>query len=470
MFVTRLIISGVVLLCSFIGISAQELIILHTNDTHSHLLADSKGRGGVAGRKAIIDSIRNVDPNVLLIDAGDAVQGTLFFSLYGGHVERDVMNLLGYDIQILGNHEFDNGVDSLASIWKGIHAQKLSTNYDLRGTALEPLIQPYAIRRYGEKSIGVIALNLNPAGMIAAGNAEGVNYLDAIQAANSGAWWLKHIAGVNAVIAVTHIGYTNDDPTTPGDSTLAANTRNIDIIIGGHSHTKILPSDKNSPVYQVSNLDGDSVLIAQTGRYGEYLGYIKLNLANPQKAISDLIPVFYKSDPDIENLLEPYTNGVDSLMNIKTGILEYELPAGSRELSVWVADAIKEIGNEMSDGDTDLAIINIGGIRRGLPKGVVTQGMIMSMLPFDNHIEILSINGKDLQEIIDIMKRRNVAVTDSKFNYLSIEPDRTYRIATIDYLATGGDYLTPLTRAKVEIRSKLRLDEAIIEWMAKTCK
>lgn len=99
------------------ALRAEKLVLLHTNDTHSQIDPTSKNLGGVERRKALIDSIRAAEPDVLLIDAGDMVQGTLFFSLYGGEVEQKVMNALGYDIQIVGNHEFDNGIDSLAHVY-----------------------------------------------------------------------------------------------------------------------------------------------------------------------------------------------------------------------------------------------------------------------------------------------------------------------------------------------------------------
>lgn len=116
-----------------------HLVILHTNDTHSAIEPDRHDRGGVARRKVLVDSVRNADKNVMLIDAGDAVQGSLYYTLFGGEVERKLMNALGYDVQILGNHEFDKGLETLAREWKQLNATRLSTNYDFSGTPLEGL-------------------------------------------------------------------------------------------------------------------------------------------------------------------------------------------------------------------------------------------------------------------------------------------------------------------------------------------
>ena len=153
---------------------AEKLVLLHTNDTHSQIDPNDKNLGGIQRRKVIVDSIRAEYPNVLLMDAGDAVQGTLFFTIYGGEVETRMMNELGYDYAILGNHDFDNGVHPLALNLKNSNVGWISTNYDLEESELQPFFKPYAIKEYGDRKIGIIGLNLNPKGMISEGNYDGV--------------------------------------------------------------------------------------------------------------------------------------------------------------------------------------------------------------------------------------------------------------------------------------------------------
>lgn len=131
--------------------SSEHLVILHTNDTHSQIDPNNKDQGGILRRKVLVDSVRSARQNVMLVDAGDAVQGTLYFSLYGGEVEQKMMNALGYDIQILGNHEFDNGIDELAKMYAGVNATKLATNYDLSDTKLSSMFRPYTIKQIGDK-------------------------------------------------------------------------------------------------------------------------------------------------------------------------------------------------------------------------------------------------------------------------------------------------------------------------------
>ena len=126
--------------------NAEKIVILHTNDTHSTIDVLPDGTGGVLQRKAIIDSVRNAEKNVILVDAGDIVQGTLYFKYFNGDVEYPVMEMMGYDIRVLGNHEFDNGMESLAGYYKTMNGKPLSSNYDFTGTELEGIFQPYLIR------------------------------------------------------------------------------------------------------------------------------------------------------------------------------------------------------------------------------------------------------------------------------------------------------------------------------------
>ncbi|WP_295727755.1 bifunctional UDP-sugar hydrolase/5'-nucleotidase [uncultured Muribaculum sp.] len=445
---------------------AGELVILHTNDTHSAIDPDDKGRGGVVRRMEIIDSVREARPDVLLIDAGDAVQGTLYYTLYGGEVERRLMNALGYDIMILGNHEFDNGMERLADRLRLSDAELLASNYDMRGTPLDSLFKPYTIKEYGGKKVGIIALNLNPEGMIASHHTEGLRYLDAIKAANSLAWYLRNVEHADAVIAVTHIGYDKSADNTPSDQELAAASEGIDIIIGGHSHTVIDPESPDGPPFRLPNAAGDTVLLAQTGSRGRYLGEVILDLET-MKARSRLLPVVTRhntrADSPLDSIIAPYRKGIDALKKTRIGTLAQDMPAGSDLLLNWVADEILAAARGSVHCDVDLAIVNKGGIRRGLPKGAITKEEIMTMLPFDNHIVLLEIKGNDLIDAFKVMEGRGGDGVSGDFDWRRIDPDRTYILATIDYLANGGDYMEPLTHGNELYRLHGKLDEVIMK-------
>ena len=464
--------------------SAEKLVILHTNDTHSQIDPDSQDNlGGVLRRKAIIDSVRGAEKNVLLVDAGDVVQGTLYYNLYRGLVEEKVMNNLGYDLRILGNHEFDNGMDSLAKYLKLADAELLSTNYDLSESALKGMFKPYAIKEIDGKKIAFIAINLKPEGMISEGNYDGVKYLDAVKAANSAAWWLKHIGKADKVIAITHIGY--DPAMPPGDKMLAESSEDIDIIIGGHSHTLLDPAHpKKGLEWEVENADGEEVLITQAMKQGKYVGKIEIDLDSDETPKYSLIKVDsrYDRNPDagLEALLKPYRNGVDSLNHVKVGKLAMKMERESPEMFNFVSDFIMRRAGELSD-NVDFALVNKGGIRHGLDKGPVYEGEIISMMPFYNYVTVIDILGSDLIPAFNQMAKvggqalgGDIDVTfdpeDSELEEILINgqpliPEQTYRVATIDYLAKGGDYMPTLARGEVVAKSKSVLYDDMLRYL-----
>lgn len=459
------------------------LVILHTNDTHSQIdPRDDNGLGGVLRRKAVIDSVRAARPNVMLVDAGDAVQGTLFFTLYGGEVENRVMDSLGYDLRILGNHEFDNGAGQLAKRIAGTRAQWISTNYDMRGMALDSVFAAYAVRDVGGRRIGFMGINLDPRGMVAEGNYDGVRYLDAYKAADAMAWVLKHNLGCDLVAAITHIGYSPDG-TGLSDTQLAQKSEDIDIIIGGHSHTTVNPADAKSKPWRIANAKGDSVLVVQAGKGGQYVGQIDIDLDNLRTAYS-LIKVDSRFDDRVDTalqaVLEPYRHGVDSLMNVPVARTAKAVDHNTWGLINFVTDFVLERGRQLA-GDVDLAIANRGGIRRGLPAGTVTEGVIRQMLPFNNYIQVIDVKGADLLETFDVMTYtggngvsagvdiaydpENHRVVSATLDGRPIEAGRTYRVATIDYLANGGDYMSPLTRGTTVARSPSVLNADMLAWL-----
>ncbi|MCM1163444.1 MAG: bifunctional metallophosphatase/5'-nucleotidase [Muribaculaceae bacterium] len=454
------------------GTEADHLVILHTNDTHSSIEPDRKDRGGIARRKVLVDSVRQARENVMLIDAGDAVQGSLYYTLFGGEVERRLMNDLGYDIQILGNHEFDKGMESLAKEWKQVKATRLSTNYDLKGSTLDGLFVPSVVKEFNGHKVGFIGINLDPQGIIAGPNYEGVKYIDAVEAANAEAAKLKS-EGVETVIAVTHIGYDNDNDYS--DLKLAAASKDIDVIIGGHSHTTIDPQSTalDALPWRVANAEGDTISVLQTGYGGVNLGEIDINLANG-KVEARLIPVDSRLDgrvdPAFTAIIDGYKHSVDSVRGLVVGKTAYAFERNSPEILNLMSDFVFEAGSEIAGKPVDLAIMNKGGIRNSLAAGDVTKGEIIDIAPFDNSIVILDILGSDLLENLGIMAAQggngvsgNVkvlydpstyAINSATINGKPIDSKRHYRLATIDYLAAGNDYMEPLKRASLLAKSK----------------
>ena len=266
----------ILLLSISIVLQAQNLIILHTNDTHSRIepLPDNDkyapDLGGVVRRAAYVDKMRRENENVLLFDAGDFLQGTPYFNMFKGEVEVQAMNILKYDAVTLGNHEFDYGMDVLVNIVKKAKFPIVSTNYDFSDTKIANIIKPYLVINKNGIKIGIVGANISPKGLIASTNYNGMKFLPPTEVINKTAEMLRNDLKCDMVICLSHLGI--------GDELkLAENSRNIDLIIGGHSHTFMTkPSVRN-------NLDGKEVLVFQTNGKGVYVGRIDVELEKIKK-------------------------------------------------------------------------------------------------------------------------------------------------------------------------------------------
>lgn len=255
----------------------QELTILHTNDTHSQVDPLEEGKrdatcAGYARRMGFIEQARESDPNLILLDAGDYSQGTPYFNFYHGRIEVDAMNRMGYDAITLGNHEFDNGVDTLAAVLRIAKFPIVCANYDVKGSALEGIVKPYTIITRAHMRIGVFGIGIDPTGLIAERNFAPLKYLEPVSTAQNVVNKLKNEEKCDLIICLSHQG---TDPCTDGkisDVELAQKTRDIDIIIGAHTH-KVVDNR------YVLDLDGDSVLLTQVGKSGARIGEIKVQMS-----------------------------------------------------------------------------------------------------------------------------------------------------------------------------------------------
>ena len=251
---------------------ADHLTILHTNDTHSQVEPKSNGQGGYARRMGLIRQERLADKHLLLVDAGDFCQGTPYFNFYHARVEIDAMNLMGYDAATLGNHEFDNGLDTLAAVLATAQFPIVCANYDFTGTAMEGKTKPSVIIRKGGLKIGVFGLGCDPKGLIADKNFLPAKYLDPYTSAQEAVDKLR-AEKCDIVVCLSHLGTYGKAAEDVCDVQLVQNTRGIDAVIGGHTH-------KLYDNLRVPNLDGDSIPVCQMGKSGAYLGKIVLGLGD----------------------------------------------------------------------------------------------------------------------------------------------------------------------------------------------
>lgn len=259
-------------------VTQNRLVILHTNDTHSAVMPLSKNladttvaaRGGYLRRAAMIKQEREKEPELLLFDSGDFSQGSPYYTLFKGDVEIGLMNLMGYDAATIGNHEFDFGLENMARIFKKANFPIVCANYDFTGTPLEGIVKPYTILYRKGVKIGVFGVAPRLEGLVMAEEYGGVDYSDPVEKANEVASYLKNEEDCDVIICLSHLGW--EVAHEVGDKELISGTRNIDLVLGGHTHTYMKEMEN------VKNLDGVRVPVEQNGKHGIFVGKIILEL------------------------------------------------------------------------------------------------------------------------------------------------------------------------------------------------
>jgi 5'-nucleotidase len=251
----------------------MTLTILHTNDVHSRIEPFESGRnagyGGVARRAALIKKIRSEQEHVLLLDAGDIFQGTPYFNFFGGELEFKLMEEMKYDAATIGNHDFDIGVDGLHKQLPNISFPLINGNYDFSDTIMNGSTKPYQIFTKGDVKIGILGVGIELEGLVPKALYKNTIYLDPIERANHYASILKNDEKCDYVICLSHIGYDfRNDPNRVNDKILAGSSKDIDLILGGHTHTFMREPDL------VENKNGEPVMIHQVGWAGIVLGRI----------------------------------------------------------------------------------------------------------------------------------------------------------------------------------------------------
>ena len=252
---------------------AQELVILHTNDSHSQMEPQSSGQsaglGGVERRAAYIAEMqKEYRGRVIVLDGGDYNQGTPYFNLFGGKMEVELMNAMGYDAVALGNHEFDNGQKDLAKRLRKAKYVTLCANYSIAHTPLKRYIKPYTIVKRNGYKVGIIGVTVTLRGVVSASAITNLEFQDPVPIVVELAKMLKTKKKCNFVICLSHLGFDGGSPARPSDIYLAEHSRHIDLIIGGHSHTLLRQPNIRK------NLDGKDIPIVQADSRGSYVGRV----------------------------------------------------------------------------------------------------------------------------------------------------------------------------------------------------
>lgn len=473
-----------------IVVNAQDetfnLTILHTNDTHSHHEAEG-GEGGAARMAAVVNQVRAAEDNVVLLDGGDRFTGTLFHNFYLGADNAQIMNLMAYDAMALGNHEFDNGSDVLAGFVSALDFPALAANIDFsENETLSGIgIERYTVVDVNGTSVGVIGLTTADTPEISSPADDLVFNDDLVAVANAAAAELTE-QGVGIIVLLTHTGINVD-------FVIAPQLENIDVFVGGHSHT--LFSNQNTgatgeyPMAFTNEASGDTVLYVQAFQHYDYLGRLDIEftadgVADDWDGDNIFLSAYITPDAEMEAVVAELAAPLDEIR---------ANPAGSSEVALDGDRSICRVeecnlGNLIADGmrwetGTDIAIMNGGGIRRDLPLGDLAVGDLIELQPFGNTIATMDITGADLivalengvsritlnddgQVVRDGASGRFPHVSGMRFSYdptleagsrvtsvdieqedgsfVAVDEMASYSIAVGSFVANGGDGYTVL--------------------------
>jgi 5'-nucleotidase len=472
-----------------------ELTILHTNDLHAHY--DSfepwgEGlQGGVARIKTAVDSIRGTADNVLLLDAGDQFQGSLYFTVGGANIVADVMNEMGYDAMVVGNHEFDAGPATLASFIEMADFSVLGSNIDAsEDSDLASEISGLSVHYMDGQAIAVFGLTSEHTA-IASSPGPNVHFADAVETAQQVAANLDE-RGFDIIIALTHLGYERD-------LELARAVSGIDVIVGGHSHTWLAEYPS-----VVSSSSGEPVLVVTASEWGKQLG--RLDIVFTRDGIVDtyagepiVIDETVAEDEHMLGLLTEYRSAIDDLMTTIVGATDIALNGAQEDIRVRETN----LGNLICDAmlwktkgfDTTLAIQNGGGIRASIPQGMITMGQVLEVLPYGNQITILSLSGEDVWAALENGVSQ-VAEGSGRFphvggmryafdpaaepgarvtavdvwdvateTYIPLDPAIIYQLATNNFIANGGDDFITFAEAMDRYETGWLLSDTFAEFL-----
>ncbi|WP_254174219.1 bifunctional metallophosphatase/5'-nucleotidase [Planktothrix pseudagardhii] len=478
-----------------------NLRILHTNDHHAHLDAISTKEtqlGGIAQRKTLIDQLKSENPReTLLLDAGDIFQGTLYFNQYLGQADLSFYNQMNYQAGTLGNHEFDRGQGILADFIKKAKFPLVSANLKVADySPLKNLVKPWIILSVNGEKIGIFGLTVEETAKLSSPG-EGVSFTNTMEATKKAVAELKQ-QGINKIIGLTHIGFESD-------LNLARNIDDIDIIIGGHSHTPLGSMPNATQPYPVvtNTPNGKTVLVVTDWEWGKYLGDLKVKFnrqgdviswQGSPHAIDNTIP----PDASFAKQLEAFSTPLEILRQTIIGKTDVLLD-GSRDkirtqetnLGNLIADAIL---NKFRPDGAQIAIVNGGGIRSSIPPGQISVSQVIEVLPFGNTIGRLDLTGEQIKQAlehgvsqVELGEGRFPQVAGLRFIYdpkapvgsrvLSIfvvdqtgqeKPlnlTTTYRVITNSFMLNGGDGYEVMKAGKNSVDTGFLFLDVVIDYI-----
>jgi len=462
-----------------------ELVVLNTNDTHGADLATKDGTGGFALQAAFVKQVRAQNRNVLVLHAGDVNTGSALSNMFNAEPDIMSLNAIGYDAVALGNHEFDG---PLAKLQNQIAISKfswISANI-MQGSGY--FVKPYIIKDYDGFRVAVIGLTTKRTLTIASPD-KSLTFTDEIKTAEQMVKLVRSKEHADIVIICGHLG---DVPETVEQETsvkLAESVKGIDLIVDGHSHS-----------YFAEPKIVNGIPIVTANVYGKYVGDGVMTIRNGKKTGFTWKPVEITSktftpDPEITTLLDPYVQKADA--SLKDIVLTTSAPFPFGQKLPRYQEMAS--GDVLCDGMTsycrnqgisvDCAIANGGGIRSELPAGNVTRGDVLTMLPFDNVLFVMTLKGSDVVDLFNFIGSikqgagawaqvskevkytitydavGNGTISGLTINGKPVDPDKTYKIATNDYMAGGGDGYTAFKKSIDTFNSSMLLSSVFIDYV-----
>ena len=461
-----------------VGATAHRLTIIHMNDFHSrHEAVDGSALackpggkpdcfGGAARLASAIAAERRAAEAagrvVLQVDAGDQFQGSLFYTAWRGEAELAVMHLLGTEVMTAGNHEFDNGPENLARFVRAAKFPVLSANTDATAEpALAGLLKPHVMLQKGTVKIGIVGLTTleTPTGSSPGPN---LRFTPPAAALAKSAAALR-ADGAQLVIALSHLGVEED-------RALAGHIAGVDVFVGGHSHTLLSDSEAGAAGPAHGAIDGPAgrAVVVQAACFGRYLGRLDVDLDADFKIVAyggdtRHIGLDLPEEPRVAAVVASYAAQLDLVRRRKVG----EAPAPVTNDGCRVGECA--LGNFIAEAllatvrGADLAIINGGGMRTGLPGGDITIGDVLTMLPFSNTVATLKLRGIDLLAALangvaragsgafpqiagaklvwnkDSKTLISVTLRQADGSFVPVQPDRVYLVVTNNFMRAGGD-------------------------------
>ena len=457
------------------------LTILHSNDLHSHVEPTAirgKTYGGFARISTIIKQTRAKEKNVILLNAGDVFQGTLYFNIYEGLAESVLLSKMGYQASCLGNHEFDKGVPNLVEYCKRVNFPIVACNIDMtKEPELAKVVKPYTILTVDNQKIGIVGLITDTTGNISLGVGS-VTFQSHLAPAQKAVDELTS-QGVNKIIVLSHIGYGEDQQ-------LAAKLHNVDLIVGGHSHTPLgtpdipgwRPSGGSYPTY-VKDADGKSVPIVQAWEWGKVFGDIKVefdakgNLTKVIDAKPIVIDESIPEDPEIAKLVDAFRKPVTAMGSAVLGTSSQDY-TDHIQVGYFVADSYLQATSKLG---ANFALMNPGGVRSNLEAGKITFNAANSICPFRNTLVLADLTGAEVVKLLNdshgslipskgtSFKRGDGGVQAVMINGQPIDLTKTYKVVVNNFMAGGGDNLDTLKACTKKLDTGLNDIDAFVDFI-----